>query len=276
MTRDDAADLALVGGIAALVGGVAWLLWPKDAAGASLAYAPAATPQEVAVSRVPMPAFLAAAPPAGAARERYFEAAVDAPTWVPVNLGSGVVINVSADVVKAQGIRVPLWPSTAQRVADRFGAMLPTKRLVDAIWRAGDVKLTPRSIQPHDGIGRNDLRMIADYDAMINAAVAGRGGLIVNGKKDIIVGRALATDSGKRAVWIYGWIRSDGTPVQPVYGGHSSVYVDGSHGVRLVSRTAYVNGVATPIEQLFANPTTAALLNEGGTLTPEMLVYPRA
>lgn len=276
MTSDDAADLALVGGIAALVGGVVWLVWPKDAAGAVRSYAPAPAPREAPMSNAPMPAFLAAAPPAGAARERYFEAAVDAPTWVPVNLGSGVTINVSADVLKAQGIRIPLWPSTAQRVADRFNAMLPTKRLVDAIWRAGDVKLTPRSIQPHDGIGRNDLRMIADYDAMINAAVAGRGGLIVNGKKDLVVGRSIATPSGRLAVWIYGWLRSDGTPVQPVYGGHAATYVDASHGIRLVSRTAYVNGVPTPIEQLFASAQYAPLLNEGGTLTPEMLRYPTA
>lgn len=118
MTRDDLADLALVGGIAALAGGVAWVFWPKgDEVGTSLSYAPAATPQEVAVSQSTMPAFLAAAPPAGAARERYFEAAVDAPVWVPVNVGGGIVLNVSADVLKAQGIRVPLWPSTAQRVA---------------------------------------------------------------------------------------------------------------------------------------------------------------
>lgn len=270
MTRDDAADLALIGGIAALAGGVAWYFWPRDEAATSLGYAPAPHPSEVAMS-TPMPAFLAAAPPAGAARERYFEAAVDAPTWVPVDLGQGVVVNVSADVLKAQGIRVPLWPSTAQRVADRFNAIMPTKRLVDVIYRAGDVKLTPRSIQPHDGIGRNDLRMIADYNAMIDAAVAGRRGLIVNGKKDIIVGRSIV---GSGTVWIYGWIQSNGDALQDVYGRHDDRYVDASHGIRLVSRTAYVHGVPTPIETLFASPQYAPLLNESGTLTPAMLRYP--
>lgn len=272
MTRDDAADLALIGGIAALAGGVVALLWPRDEAATSLGYAPAPHPSEVPVS-VTMPAFLAAAPPAGAARERYFEASVDAPTWVPVDLGQGVVVNVSADVLKAQGIRIPLWPSTAQRIADRFNAIMPTKRLVDAIYRAGDVKLTPRSIQPHDGIGRNDLRMIADYNAMIDAAVAGRSGLIVNGKKDIIVGRAVPDSN---AVWLYGWIRSDGTPVQPVYGGHAATYADASHGIRLVSRTAYVHGVPTPIESLFASPQYAPLLNESGVLPANALRYQTA
>lgn len=280
MARDDDTLPLFVAGVALVTGAVAWALWPKQAVASTLpprSYAPNDSPNapsEAPVSHATMPPFLAAAPPAGAARERYFEAAVDAPTWVPVILSPAVKIMVSADVLKAQGTRIPLWPSTAQRIADRFDAILPTKKLVDAIWQHADVKLTPRSIQPHDGIGRNDLWMIADYDAVINAGVAGRGGLIANGKKDLVVGRSIATPSGRLAVWIYGWLRSDGTAVQPVYGGHAATYVDASHGIRLVSRTAYLNGVPTPIETLFADPRYAPLLNESGTLTPAQLRYP--
>ena len=274
MRRADVEDLALLVGAAAVAAGVVWWAWPTEEAATSLGYAPA---PEGGVS-APLPPFLAAAPPAGAARERYFEAAVDAPVWRRIDVGGGVQLDVAQDVVSAQGIRVPLWPSTAQRVADRYGAMLPTKKLVDLIYRAADVKLTPRSIQPHDGIGRNDLRMIADYDAMIDRAVAGRGGLIANAKKDVITGR---TPSEKAVgpdprVTIYGWIQSNGTPVQSASWVHALTYLDASHGIRLVSRTAYRNGVPVPIEQLFADPATAPLLNETGTLTPTMLRYPVA
>jgi len=220
-----------------------------------------------------MPAFLAAAPPAGAARERYFEAAVDAPTWVPVILSPQVKIMVSADYVAAQGVRVPLWPSTAQRVADRFGAMLPTKALVDAIWRAATVKVAPRSMTPRADASRDSNKLLAEHEALVNAAIAGRTGLIDGDKKSIIVGRSIPTTPGK--VFIYGWHRLNGVPVQPVFGGHSSTYgADYSHGTRLVSRTAYLNGVPTPIESLFADPRYAPLLNESGTLTPAMLRYP--
>jgi hypothetical protein len=193
------------------------------------------------------------------------------------NLAAGIIKGAVADR-KERAANAGASVVDAVRAAQKATEKLPPKRdpheVEISISVGTDNAELGQYVRNRLAVYANDV--MADYDAMINAAVAGRGGLIVNGKKDIIVGRALATDSGKRAVWIYGWIRSDGTPVQPVYGGHSSVYVDGSHGVRLVSRTAYVNGVATPIEQLFANPTTAALLNEGGTLTPEMLVYPRA
>ena len=273
MNRDDAADLALVGGIAALVGGVAWLLLPRDAAGASLAYAPAATPQEVAVSQVPMPAFLAAAPPAGAARERYFEAAVDAPTWVRIALSPSVSIDVSSDYVTAQGIRVPLWPSTAQRVADRFGAMLPTKRLVDEIWRHATVKIEPHPMN-YRPLAGDDVRVIAQHEAIVDGQIAGRTGLVDGPLKNYIVGRALTTSAARGKQYLYGWHRLNGTPIQPVFGGHSSRFSDYAAGTRLVSRTAYLNGQPVTIESLFANPQYAPLLYDDGTLTPAALRYP--
>lgn len=273
MKREDAADLALLGGLAAFVGGVAWALWPKDDVATVRAYAPSTT-QESAMSNVTMPAFLAAAPAAGAARERYFEAAVDAPTWVRVDLGSGVAIDVSSDYISAQGVRVPLWPSTAQRVADRFGAMLPTKRLVDVIWQAATVKIAPRSMTPRSGVGRSSNQLLAEHEVLVNAQLAGRAGLVDGDKKSIVVGRAIV---GSNSVWIYGWHRPNGTPVQPVFGGHSKTYgADYSHGTRLVSRTAFLNGQPVPIESLFANPQYASLLNESGVLPANALRYPIA
>ena len=137
MRRADVEDLALLVGAAAVAAGVVWWAWPTEEAATSLGYAPA---PEGGVS-APLPPFLAAAPPAGAARERYFEAAVDAPTFVRIPVGNGIEVAVSNDYLQAQGIRVPLWPSTAQRVADRFGAMLPTKKLVDLIWQNATVKI---------------------------------------------------------------------------------------------------------------------------------------
>lgn len=285
MPRDDDDTLPLfVAGVALVTGAVAWALWPKHAAASALpprSYAPHDSPNapsEAPVSHATMPAFLAAAPPAGAARERYFESAVDAPTWVPVILSPQVKVMVAADVLKAQGIRIPLWPTTAQRIADRFGAMLPTKKLVDVIYRNADVRLAPQSVQPHGTVTRNSLAAIAEYDAMINRNIAGRGGLIANAKKDVITGR---TPSEKAVgpdprVTIYGWIRSNGTALQDVAWVHAITYLDASHGIRLVSRTAYLNGVPTPIESLFADPRYAPLLNESGTLTPAQLAYPRS
>lgn len=269
MTRDDAADLALVGGLAALAGGVAWLLWPSDAQATSHAYAPATPPLEPPVST--LPPFLAAAPPAGPARERYFEAAAEPPVWVRVPLGGGIEVDVARDYLTGQGVHLPLWPSTAQRVADRFGAMLPTKRLVDAIWRATTVKVAPRPMA-YRPLAGDDVRIIAQHEAIVDGQVAGRVGLTDGGFKSIIVGRSVPSTPDK--VFIYGWHRLDGTTIQPVFGGHSSRFSDYSHGTRLVSRTAYRNGQPVPIESLFADPTTATLLNESGVLPANALRYP--
>lgn len=225
------------------------------------------------MSNVPLPPFLAAAPPAGAARERYFEANVDPPQFVPVNLGQGVTILVSSDYVTAQGIRLPLWPSTAQRIADRFNAILPTKKLVDVIWNAATVKVAPRSMTPAAGQHIDDNRILAAHEAIVNGQIAGRGGLRSGHKKDVIVTKT--PHPGKMV--IYGWTRPDGSVIQDPSWVHDARYGnDYSTGARLISRTAYVNGVPTPIETLFANPTTATLLNETGTMSADRLRYPVA
>ena len=216
--------------------------------------------------------FLASAPPPGASREAYFENAAEPPDWFDVALSPAVTIRVSSDVVRGGGVRLPLWPSTAQRIADRFGAILPTERLSDVIWRAGTVKLTPRPMTPTPTTSRESNAMLAAHEALVNAELAGRNGLIVGAKKDVIVGASVPRTPGK--VFIYGWHQRDGHPIQPVFGGHSSRYSDYSHAARLVSRTALLNGVPTPIEALFANPATAALLNKSGPLTAAALRYP--
>jgi hypothetical protein len=270
--RDDD-TLPLVAGIALVTGAVAWALWPKAVGDATLrSYAP--TP-EGPMSNATMPPFLAAAPAAGAARERYFEANVDAPTWVDVPLGNGVVIRVSNDYMQAQGIRVPLWPSTAQRVADRFGAMLPTKKLVDTIWRAATVKVEPRPMN-YRPLAGDDVRVIAQHEAIVDGQVAGRTGLIDGPLKNYIVGRALTTPAAVGKQYLYGWHRLNGEPIQPVFGGHSARFSDYAAGTRLISKTAYLNGQPVALESLFASPQYAPMINESGVLPANALRYPTA
>ena len=273
--RDDDTLPLFVAGVALVTGGIAWALWPKQAEASAIpprSYVPQ-SPRAPSEAPVSMPAFLAAAPPAGAARERYFEAAVDAPTWSEVVLSPNVKIRVANDYLTAQGVHIPLWPSTAQRIADRFDAILPTKALVDAIWRAATVKVEPHPMTPRADASRDSNKLLAEHEAIVNAQIAGRTGLIDGDKKSIVVGAALP--SHPNAVYIYGWHHINGVPIQPVYGGHSKTYgADYSHGTRLVSRTAYLNGQPVAIESLFADPRHAPLLNESGTLTPAQLRYP--
>lgn len=273
MARDDS-TLPLVAGIALVTGAVAWALWPKAADGATLrSYAP--TPE--GPMSTTMPAFLAAAPAAGAARERYFEAAVDAPTFVRIPVGNGLEIAVSSDYMTAQGIHVPMWPTTAQRVADRFGSLLPTKRIVDLIWQNATVKVPPRSMTPRAGVGRASNQLLAEHEAIVSAQIAGRQGLRDGLKKSVIVGRTASQKARgpDPRVTIYGWHRANGVPIQDPTWIHALTYSpDYSHGIRLVSKVAYLNGQPVALESLFANPQYAPLLSETGTLTHADLVYP--
>jgi hypothetical protein len=275
MPRDDENLPLLVAGIALVTGGVAWMLWPKATAPVPpLGYVPP-SPRAPSEAPVTLPPFLAAAPPAGAARERYFEAAVDAPTWTEVILSPRVKVRVTTDYMTSQGIRVPLWPSTAQRVADRFDAILPTKTLVDAIWRAATVKVSPHSMTPRPDAPRDSNRLLAEHEAIVDAQVAGRAGLVAGNKKDLTVGRTAAAHPDR--VTIFGWHRLDGSVIQDPSWVHNARYgADYAHGTRLVSRTAFVDGRPVPIEQVFADPSLAPLVNESGTLTPAQLAYPRS
>lgn len=281
MARDDDSLPLFVAGVALVTGAVAWALWPKHAEVSAMpprSYVPHDSPDapsEAPVSHATMPAFLAAAPPAGAARERYFEAAVDAPAWSDVILSPRLKVRVSSDYLTAQGIHIPLWPTTAQRIADRFDAILPTKALVDAIWRAAVVKIEPHPMN-YRPLAGDDVRIIAQHEAIVDAQVAGRTGLQDGALKNYIVGRSITTPAAVGKQFLYGWHRLNGEPIQPVFSGHSSRFSDYASGTRLVSRTAFVDGHATPIEQVFADPSLAPLVNESGTLTPAQLRYPTA
>jgi hypothetical protein len=77
-------------------------------------------------------------------------------------------------------------------------------------------------------------------------------------KKDVVSTRRLEQAPGRVA--IYGWHRASHQPIQPLSTVHGAAYCDYSHGVRLVSRTVYVDGSARPIEDVLADPQLGHLL----------------
>lgn len=259
--RDDDAEFALlVAGVSLVTAGVVWALMPKSAGAAALpahAYAPSnpSHASEDTVSSIP----------------RDMESRVEAPRWATIALSPSVSITVSEDYVKSDGIRLPMTPAAAQRTADRFNAILPTATIVSAIWRAAPVKIEPRSMTPHGTATRGSLALTREHDAIVNSQIAGRPGIVAGAMKDIVVGPAIGRNPGK--VIIFGWHRLDGTPIQSSSAAHNLGYFDYSHGTRLVSKTAHVNGVAVPIESVFANPATASLVSAEGPLRPDQLRY---
>lgn len=142
---------------------------------------------------------------------------------------------VSDDYLSLEGIRVSLLPVTAQRIADHFNCILPTKNLVDKIWESCDVKLNPKALSSN----RGSFETLKAHSEEIAKQLNGRSFNLLGGhKKDIVISKRIP----KGKVIIYGWHYLDGKPIQPESSVHGSFYKDYSHGTRLVSRTVILNG----------------------------------
>lgn len=159
-------------------------------------------------------------------------------------------------------VRVPLGLPAAASIAGRFGMMLPTSRMVDAIYAQASVKLSPKPMQA--GPQMSSTSYFVQHNQTIEAQRGGRMGLISGHKKDVVMANRMASNPGRVA--IYGWHRSNGNPIQPVSTVHGASYADYSHGIRLVSRTAYLNGRAVDLEDLLSSGRYAYLLNSDGPM----------
>ena len=162
----------------------------------------------------------------------------------------------------------PLRPETAQRIADALGCSLPTRAMVDAIYAAADVKLQPHPMTP--GSTMTAVPVFAEHNSIVRtqrlAAVTKHpaGSLVAGHKKDVVISNRLTNAPGKVA--IYGWHQLDGKPIQPLYTGHTSAWVDYSHGIRLVATNVVINGKAASLADVLRDKKFAALLSDEGPM----------
>ncbi|MEO0372426.1 MAG: hypothetical protein AAF231_13295 [Pseudomonadota bacterium] len=168
-------------------------------------------------------------------------------------------------------VRVPLGLSGASRVAKSFNMVLPTPRMVDAIYRQATVRLTPSPMTPGPQMTSTSyfMRHNATVEAQRRSAGATHGNLISGHKKDVVLTTRLASNRGRVA--IYGWHRRNGTPIQPLSTVHGAGYADYSHGIRLVSRTAYLDGQEVDLHQIMANPRYAGIISHEGPMGRSVL-----
>lgn len=164
---------------------------------------------------------------------------------------------------------VPLSPESAQHIADSLDCLLPTPKMVDAIYAAAEVKLSPAPIPPSPAM--TTLSVFAQHNEMVRTQRTALmtshplGALVVGHKKDVVISTRLAATTNK--VVIYGWHRPDGKPIQPLYPGHVASWVDYSHGIRLVHRAMLVNGESREVAEVLADPQLAPLISDEGVIT---------
>lgn len=174
---------------------------------------------------------------------------------VPHNLEYEVMPDYLAIGSDADFCRIPMTPGTAQRLADLFGASLLTAKLSDHIWENAEVKLVPFNYVPV-GNANELVTKFAEHNAQIERQLAEAGGrygqLVAGIKKDVIISSRIAERPDR--VVIYGWHKTDGKPIQPVYSGHIWWYVDYSHGIRFMNAQVLVDGRPVTLSDLLRDP----------------------
>ena len=163
---------------------------------------------------------------------------------------------------------VPVTPRTARALAEMVDCTLPTRRMVNDVFAAATVKLAPAPLPP--GPTMTTVPVFLEHNEIVRQQRAAEkhaaGALVAGHKKDIVLTPQLA--GAPRKVAIYGWHRTDGTAIQPLYLGHTAAWVDYSHGARFVQRALTVDGKATTIDAVLADPKLAALLSDEGPFAP--------
>jgi hypothetical protein len=163
-------------------------------------------------------------------------------------------------------IRIPMGLRTALAVTERFGFVLPTKKMVDAIYDQAEIKLPPQPMPANE-----QMRTTAYYTTHNSRiteqsyeAGATLGALLAGQKKDLVVSSRLEQTPGRVA--IYGWHLESGHPIQSLSLVHGARYADYSHGVRLVADVAYVDGAPRSIFAVLEDPELAGVLNDEGAV----------
>jgi hypothetical protein len=163
-------------------------------------------------------------------------------------------------------LRIPMNLYTATAIVARFGFVLPTKKMVDAIYDQSSYHFKPQPMTPGPQMRSTEYYRI--HNEMIEEQSRARGipfGELVSGdKKDVVITNLLASRPGRIA--IYGWHRSKGAPIQPLSTLHGARYADYSHGIRLVSEMAILNGELRSIYAILQDSSLAKVLSDEGPI----------
>jgi hypothetical protein len=159
-------------------------------------------------------------------------------------------------------VRIPMTPQTAQHIADQFGCTLPTRKMVDAIDAAAEVRLAPQPLTED----RESVAAFLLSSEKIEQQRAGKplGALTIGAKKDVVLSPRIHQRPDRVA--IYGWRQLDGKPIQPLTTVHVNWYVDYSHGVRLIRDEMVVDDKPASIAEVLQDLARAPLLSDEGPI----------
>ena len=167
--------------------------------------------------------------------------------------------------------RIPMGPVTAQKIANLYGAAMPTSKLVDDIYLKAKIKVAPVTYAPVGNENEQVAKFILHNTAIENQRIASGqplGTLMGGTKKDIVISNKIVDPTRPGYVVIYGWHQLNGTAIQPLTNIHSGSYVDYSHGVRLMNVEILVDSMTMNVKQMLTDAKWYKVLsNETGAMT---------
>lgn len=169
-------------------------------------------------------------------------------------------------------VRMPMTPMTAQAIADRFGFVLPTKKLVDLIYEQAELKLKPTPLRPGPLMITNSFYEMHQKTIEKNVGPKNRDKLLAGHKKDVVVSNILTRRPHRVA--IYGWHTRKGKPIQPLSTFHIDSYADYSHGIRLVLEEMEVDGKKRSVVDVMRDPELSKLISDEGVLAITRVAEP--
>lgn len=161
-------------------------------------------------------------------------------------------------------VRIPMNLYSATRVGDRLGLALPTKKIVDAIFRQSRVQLKPLPMAPGKTMTASTTFLIHNLriDEQLSRSLIGE--LVSGHKKDVVLCSRLLRKP--RAIAIYGWFLPSGEAIQPLSTAHTADYADYSHGIRFVGQNVLVDGTWKPLYEILEDRELARLVSDEGML----------
>ncbi len=164
----------------------------------------------------------------------------------------------------------PMTPLLAQRIANAIGCTMPTRKMVNQIWTAAPLHLSPSSIPPSPQMttipvmAQHNTTVWGQRSAVLNTYPLGF--LVGGDKKDVVISNMIYGYPPPGRVVIYGWHYTSGSPIQPLYNGHEETYADYSHGIRLVQNSMVLNGNTTTVTSVLQSSSINSLLSDEGII----------
>ncbi|MCX6128159.1 MAG: hypothetical protein NTX25_03735, partial [Proteobacteria bacterium] len=166
----------------------------------------------------------------------------------------------------ADHVLLPLSFVSVAKLARAWGMILPTTKMVDAIFQQAEEVYWPRIYPPSPTM--SDVPTFIAHSDRITAqdfGILDPARLVAGAKKDLVLSNRLLSRSGRLA--IYGWQNiCAGENIQPLSIWHGERYVDYSHGIRLIGPWVILDGKQLSIQEVLAHPQLHKLLSREGPI----------